>query len=192
MSEEIAENQNDAVESEEALGEELYDHETSKEPGEGPEDGAESERKASEEDKQEEGPEDGEEDSTENEEKATSEVEYDLRLPEDSGLDVGLIDKIESYAKARGLSNDDAQELLDTQSEAILDYRDSLIEDGKKSIAEEKAAFENDPDFGRDNLAASEELQKQAVKRFISDEDFEALRVSGIADTDGFKRVITR
>src|SRR3972149_1235780 len=44
---------------------------------------------------------------------------YELKLPEGSQLDQARIDSLSAYAKEKGLSNEQAQAILDRESDAV-------------------------------------------------------------------------
>src|SRR5688572_20896218 len=47
---------------------------------------------------------------------------YDLKLPEGSLLEAAQMEKISAYAKEKGLSNEQAQELLERENDAVSGY----------------------------------------------------------------------
>ncbi len=112
------------------------------------------------------------------EKKSEAPEKYELKLPEDSQLDEAVLDRTAAYAKKRGLSNADAQELVDQQDQAVADHLKAArgIADGW--VAEVKA----DKELGGDNFKKSSELAKRVVNRFGSDAFKTALIDTGMGN----------
>ncbi len=99
------------------------------------------------------------------EKKSEAPEKYELKLPEDSQLDEAVLDRTAAYAKKRGLSNADAQELVDQQNQAVADHLKASREIADGWVNEVKA----DKELGGDNFKKSSELAKRVVNRFGSD-----------------------
>ena len=83
---------------------------------------------------------------------------YDLKLAEGSLLDVSALGRIEAFAKQQGLSNEEAQALVDKQQAEVATF----VEDRK--VMWHKQASE-DKDIGGENFAKNAELAKRAFER---------------------------
>ena len=93
---------------------------------------------------------------------------YDLTAPEGSAMSSALLDKTAATARELGLSNEEAQGLVDMQAQAIEAY-----------VAEQQAAFEaqqkdwietakSDPEIGGDKFAESAEMAKRGLEKWAS------------------------
>jgi hypothetical protein len=86
---------------------------------------------------------------------------YDLKVPENSLLESAQVEKLSAYAKQNGLSNEEAQALLDGESQAIATF-----------VEERKTAWKTqaivDPEIGGQHLNENVELAKRFIDRFGS------------------------
>lgn len=86
---------------------------------------------------------------------------YDLKLSENSVLDDAFIKRTEAYAKAQGLSQEDAQALLKAQEEDVAAF-----------MADQKADWRtkaiNDPEIGGDKLQENIALANRVLEKFGS------------------------
>lgn len=124
--------------------------------------------------------------------KGADEVEYKLSLPKDSPMDDSVIDEISAYAKEKGLSNEDAQELLDRENDAITQYVADEQEDLKglhKEWAEEVKA---DPELGGDKFEETAELARRVVERFGDDDLKEVLNATGFGNYPAVVRLFAK
>lgn len=64
------------------------------------------------------------------------EIKYELKLPEGSLLDSASLEKIASFAKEQGFSQEVAQKLVDDRSEAVTSYRENLVK-GHEKLSQE-------------------------------------------------------
>ncbi len=101
-------------------------------------------------------------DSTTTEGKQGAPEKYELKLPENSFLDASHMDEISSYAKEKGLSNEQAQALLDARNQSVAE----VVERQSNQWLKETQA---DKEIGGDNLKQSVEHAKRAINRFGSD-----------------------
>lgn len=94
--------------------------------------------------------------------KAVAPEKYDLKLSEGSLVDARFMERIATHAKEQGLSNEQAQALLDQKSNEVAAY-----------IQEQSAAWKEaalaDKEIGGDNLNKNVEMAKRVVDRFGSD-----------------------
>lgn len=117
---------------------------------------------------------------------------YDLKLPENSLLDAAHLEKISSYAKEKGFSNDMAQALLERESLAVESYnnaqKDTLQKIGESWVSEAK----NDKEIGGEAFKQNTELAKRVVDRFGTDPFKKALNETGLGNHPELLRVFTR
>lgn len=100
---------------------------------------------------------------------------YDLKLPKDSKLGASHLEKIASFAKERGFSQEEAQALLERdnslQSELLASYEKSYQKGGEgwtKLVDDYEKEALNDPEIGGsiENLTKHAELARRVVSRF--------------------------
>jgi len=91
---------------------------------------------------------------------------YELKLPEGVKLDGKLIEDVASYAKENGLSNEQAQKLLDRQSGAVIAHNQTLLNEYQAQIKTWQDVAMADKEIGGDNLKASQELAFRAVDKY--------------------------
>ncbi len=87
---------------------------------------------------------------------------YDLKLPGETLLDEGAIERTAAYAKEHGLSNDAAQEALNRHSQALTDHVDNQA---KVWMAEAKA----DPQVGGEKYNENIQLARRVVAKYGND-----------------------
>lgn len=113
------------------------------------------------------------------------ESEVKLKLPENSTLDPDHVDKVEAFAKAQGLSSEQAQALLERESESHA----SFVAEAEQTMEKTKAAWleevKADPVIGGENLNRSAELAKRVVKRFGSEQFIADLNKTGFGNHPG-------
>lgn len=134
-----------------------------------------------------------ESDDGKEEEVKESDVKYELKMPEGSLLDKESLERIEAYAKERGLSNDDAQEILDQESDAIEDYRNDQEEQLKELtqvqwVEQAKA----DKEIGGEKFKESAELSRRALEKFGTAEFSDELIRTGFGNHPELIRMFSR
>lgn len=98
---------------------------------------------------------------------------YDLKLPEGSKLDASSVEKIASFAKERGLSNDQAQAILQRDHEAKASFDEANKPGTGSEWIRRTSELENaalaDKEIGgtKENLLANCELGKQVLNKFF-------------------------
>lgn len=95
---------------------------------------------------------------------------YDLKVPEDSALPDGYLEKTEAYAKAQGFSNEEAQALINRDNEMLT--QNKKAEESRytelTSVEWPKQAFE-DKEIGGEDLPKNAELAKRVLDKFGTD-----------------------
>lgn len=110
---------------------------------------------------------------------------YDLKVPENSILDANVVNRIADYAKSQGLSNDEAQALLDQENVTINEH----IERKTNQWAEE---CKSDKEIGGENFNQNVELAKRVVLRYGSDQLKAELNKTGFGNHPEVVRVFAR
>lgn len=106
---------------------------------------------------------------------------YDLKVPENSFLSADHLDSLKTYAKEKGLSNDDAQALLQREhdaAQATIDVVQKRSEIQSQAwLAEAKA----DKEIGGDNFPKTVELANHALNSL-----FPGVEIRKFMDATGF------
>lgn len=114
---------------------------------------------------------------------------YDLKLPEKSALDASAIERIAAYAKEQGLTNEEAQGLLEIESEAVSRYAQAQAEQVKSKVEGWKADVRKDKEIGGEAFEKNVELAKRVVERFASEDFKKALNETGLGNHPELVRV---
>jgi len=117
---------------------------------------------------------------------------YDLKVPDGSQLSAEQVDKIASYAKEQGLSNEAAQKLLESQHEAISSIEAERQAQFKETVDAWKEQAQKDAEYGGDHFSRNVELAKRVVSRYGSEEFQRALDESGFGNHPELLRVFVR
>lgn len=120
---------------------------------------------------------------------AAAPKEYTLALPEESPLDDSAVQRIAAEAKERGLTQEQAQELLNRESEAVSGYAKAQSEAFKQAVDGWKSQIENDKELGGAEYAKNAELAKRVVDRFATEEFKKALNETGFGNHPELFRV---
>ena len=97
---------------------------------------------------------------------------YDLQVPDDSLLDESAVERIAAEAKKHGLSQDDAQDLLQRTDRIAEEDRDARERVWRSQVTDDK-------ELGGDNLSKTTTLAQAAIERFGSDELRATLEATG-------------
>lgn len=119
---------------------------------------------------------------TTTEQKPVAPEKYELKMPDGSQLSQERIEKVSAYAKEKGLSNEQAQEVLNRESEAVSGFFESqkagLLARSEAWISEIKA----DKEFGGDKFNETVELAKRSIERFGDPELKKQLDETGLGN----------
>lgn len=107
---------------------------------------------------------------------------YELKIPEGSKLDAKHLEKIASFAKERGLSNEDAQAMLDRDNQLLADYAQGQESQLKETTEQWFNTSKEDKELGGENFAKNAELAKRVVMRFGTEEFQKALDATGFSN----------
>lgn len=117
---------------------------------------------------------------------------YDLKLKAGSKLGAEHLEKISAYAKAKGLSNEDAQALLDHDQENFSSFETAQTAALEKAKEEWKTLSQADAEIGGQNLPQSVDLSRRVVQRFGDAEFQQFLDDSGLGNHPAMLRFATR
>lgn len=90
----------------------------------------------------------------------------ELKLPEKSPLAADAIEKITSFAKEQGLTQKQAQAILEREISSEAGRSAALIETNKKLSEEWKITSSKDKDIGGENFTQNVSYAQQALKTF--------------------------
>lgn len=117
---------------------------------------------------------------------------YDLKIPEGSPLDATHLERTAAFAKERGLSNEEAQALLERDNKTVAGYLDGQ----KKLVEDERKAWlttaKSDKEIGGDNHGRKVELAQRVIARFGTEALQDVLKRTGFGDYPELVRVFSR
>ena len=115
-------------------------------------------------------------------EKVVSPDKYELKMPDGSQLNQAHIEKVTAYAKEKGLSNDQAQEILNRDSQAYSDFQVGQAEHIKSMQEKWIDDIKSDREFGGDKFNETVEFAKRSIEKFGSPALKEALNATGLGN----------
>lgn len=117
---------------------------------------------------------------------------YELKLPEGSLLDASAIEKTTAMAKASGLSNDQAQKLLEHESNSIASFVEVQKQQLKQTSESWATEIMNDKEYGGAEFEKNAELAKRVVHKFASDGFRKTLNETGLGNHPDLVRTFVR
>jgi hypothetical protein len=131
-------------------------------------------------------------DAKSNEVKKVEEAKFDLKLPEKTVLEQAHLDAVTSYAKEKGLTPEQAQEILNRDSQLVSSYVDRQQKQFEAQIESWVKETQSDKELGGNTFKESVHLADQVVKKFGSPELIEGLRATGFGNHPELIRLLTR
>jgi hypothetical protein len=107
---------------------------------------------------------------------------YDLKIPEGSLLEASAVEKIAAYAKEQGLSQKQAEALLERENQAVADFAQGQTKQLEQKREEWLKTAQVDPEFGGTEFPKNVEIAKRVINRFGSDSFKAALNESGLGN----------
>jgi len=117
---------------------------------------------------------------------------YELTLPEDSKLNDSDLEKAAELAKEFGLSNEQAQRLVESQSADRQGFLDQMKESHDLQVDQWAKDIEADKDFGGANFEKSSEDAKRVIDRFSDDEFKTLLDDTGYGNNPNFFKFVAK
>lgn len=117
---------------------------------------------------------------------------YTFEVDEASHITDAQLEKIAQYAKEQGLSQEDAQKLVDMQVETMNGQVAEQQEQFKQMTNEWKAKASQDKEIGGTEFNRNVELAKRVVDKFASDDFKKALNDTGFGNHPELLRVFVR
>lgn len=124
--------------------------------------------------------------------KAIVPEKYDLKLSEKSPLSDEHLQQVAEYAKEKGLSQEQAQELLAREEKSVGSYIQEIHKQHGERVDGWIDAVKADKEIGGDNFKESVHYSNQFVKKFASPELINELRVSGFGNHPEVVRMFAR
>lgn len=122
----------------------------------------------------------------------TQEVKYDLAVPEETSLTDTEVESLKSYAKEKGLSKDQAQELLNQRHEAKEDLISRYKSEQDTLRTQWLDAAKNDKEFGGQHFAQNVEFAKRSLEKFATPGIVEYLNQTGLGNNPEVIRLFYR
>ena len=118
-------------------------------------------------------------------------VEIKLVMPDKSLLDPSAIERISAEAKAKGLSSEAAQELLNREHETVAAYNKAQTEQVGRVSDKWYKECESDPVMGGKNLPKTVEYATRAINRFGTKALKETLNRTGFGNYPELVRLLS-
>lgn len=104
---------------------------------------------------------------------------YDLKLPDGALLDSVALEEISLYAKEKGYTQEQAQELLTRENDAVLDYMERNQETHKAQVMKWKQEVMADKEIGGEQFNINIEYAHRVLQKYAPKEFVETLEKSG-------------
>lgn len=116
----------------------------------------------------------------------------DFSVPEGVTIDNALLEKVTPVFKELGLSQEQAQKLVDFQSDQVQAMADSQVEAFNQMVGEWAEQSKNDSEFGGDKFDESIAVAKAAIEKFGTPELRELLETHGLGNHPEMIRFMMR
>ncbi|HLB68745.1 MAG TPA: hypothetical protein VJN63_09850 [Thermoplasmata archaeon] len=117
---------------------------------------------------------------------------YALKIPDGSLLAQADIDSISAWAKERGYTNEEAQEIVGREHETSLRVIESLKTQHEREQQAWVDSVKADPELGGDKLSTTRDLAGKVLRRFGSDKLAEDVKRTGLGNYPEFVRLLAR
>jgi hypothetical protein len=117
---------------------------------------------------------------------------YELKLPEGSNLSPARLEKIALYAKEQGLSNQEAQRVLERESDAVSEFSKNQTTQYESKKAEWLESCKADTEFGGEALKENVLLANNVIAKYGSQQLREQLDLTGLGNHPELMRMIVK
>ena len=118
---------------------------------------------------------------------------YELKLPEGSTfLDAKALERTAAFAREQGLTNDEAQALLEREHEVVKTYAESQQAMATQSVQKWAEEAKADKEIGGEAFVKNAELAKRVVERYGTEAFKKALSDTGLGNHPELVRVFVR
>lgn len=121
-----------------------------------------------------------------------AQTEFELKMPEETLLSDEAKDEIVSIAKEQGFSKEQAQKILDLQSEIASEVSDQINQEFNDQVTAWGEEIKADKEVGGENLTKSVELAKRAVIAFAGEDFLAELDQTGYANHPRLFKMLTK
>lgn len=123
---------------------------------------------------------------------ASAPEKYELTMPKDSTLDASHLERIAAEAKAQGLSNEEAQALLERDSQLHADFTKKEKEKVEGYITQWAQDAMNDKEVGGQSFKENAEISFRFIKHYGTPELVKFLEDTGLGNHPEVMRVVVR
>lgn len=117
---------------------------------------------------------------------------YEINLPKDSRLDKAHIEELSTFAKSKGLTQEQAQMLFEREHKAVDQFHSAQQAQIKEEQGKWVEVSEADKEIGGEHFKENIEVAKRVLERFGSDELRKALGETKFGDHPEVLRVFVR
>lgn len=117
---------------------------------------------------------------------------YELEVPKDSSLPADRIEALKAHAKDKGLSKDQAQELLVRESAAVDSYKQSVVQKMAQNKTQWIEQASKDKEIGGEKFAENVLHAKRALDKYGSANLKQELDSTGLGNHPELLRVFVR
>ena len=119
-------------------------------------------------------------------------VEYNVQLPEGSHLVKADLERIVTFARKHGLSNEEANQLAQEENKRLEDFESKTIQSQVDQSNNWFDELKRDPDFGGTYFEASTDAVRKTIERFGDSELKTALHETGFGNFPPLAKMLAR
>lgn len=117
---------------------------------------------------------------------------YDLKIPDGALITAADVERIAAFAKERGLSNEEAQAVLERDNANIISYQENQKAQLEKLKTDWVEQVKSDKEIGGAVFNESIELSKRVIERFGSQELKQQLDATGFGNHPELVRIFSK
>jgi len=117
---------------------------------------------------------------------------YDIKAPKESPLSAEHISSVAKYAKEKGMSNEQAQSLLERDHSIVVAVKESQLKEFETTKSGWADQAKADKEIGGDKLEKNIELAKRVTSRYATPEFQEVLVKTGFGNHPELVRMLKR
>ena len=115
---------------------------------------------------------------------------YELKLPEGSLLDESAVERTVSYAKERGLTNEQAQAILEREHGAVASYVEAQTKALQTKATAWVAEIKADKEIGGEKFNENVELAKRVIQKHAPENLKKVLNETGLGNHPDLVRML--
>lgn len=117
---------------------------------------------------------------------------YDLKLPDGSALNPARVEKIALFAKENGLSQDEAQRVVERESDAVADFAKGQNENYERTKSQWLESSKSDSEIGGEHLKESVHVANSVIEKYGSTALRENLNATGLGNHPELIRMMVK